>query len=276
MHQSAMQHGQRFFETYVPQLPSAQPTIVEIGAQNVNGTLRDVCPQGLEYIGLDFADGEGVDRIMHNPYHLPLEDASVDIVVSSSCFEHAEFFWLTVLDIMRVLKAGGLLYMNVPSNGHFHRWPVDCWRFYPEAGKALANWSVYNGYDVMLLESFIGDRLDPRQWLQPDLDWGAHGAWNDFVAVILRDTDHVCNYPERMVDSLGLYRNALVHDQNGIRNHDSRTHDIQAIEDLLHSKASLQAQANHLQTQLEEIMNSRSWRWTAPLRQLRRLGRHRI
>lgn len=275
MHRSAMQHGQRFFETYIPQLTAAKPTVVEIGAQDVNGTLRDVCPRGPEYIGLDFADGKGVDRIMRDPYHLPLEDASVDIVVSSSCFEHAEFFWLAVLDIMRVLKPGGLLYMNVPSNGLFHRYPVDCWRFYPEAGKALAKWSAYNGYDALLLESFIGDRLDPRQWLQPDLDRGADGVWNDCVAIILRDTEYVGAYPKRMVDSIEGYRNALVHDQDGIRNHEPRSHDYQAIEDLLHSEAALRDQADHLQTQLDDITNSRSWRWTAPLRWLQRWWRYR-
>ena len=32
-----------------------------------------------------------------------------------------------------------LFYLNAPSNGEFHRYPVDCWRFYPDAGGALGD-----------------------------------------------------------------------------------------------------------------------------------------
>jgi SAM-dependent methyltransferase len=76
----------------------------------------------------------------HRPagsYKLPFADGSVDVVLSSSCFEHSEFFWLLFLEILRVLRPEGLFYLNAPSNGPFHRYPVDCWRFYPDSGNAL-------------------------------------------------------------------------------------------------------------------------------------------
>ena len=28
------------------------------------------------------------------------------------------------------------------SNGDYHSWPVDCWRFYPDSGIALINWEI--------------------------------------------------------------------------------------------------------------------------------------
>ena len=87
-----MKNGQDFFQTYSPKLPGDGRSVVEIGSQNVNGSLRDVCPTRFNYLGLDFQEGYGVDVVLDDPYVLPLPDESADIVVASSCFEHAEFF----------------------------------------------------------------------------------------------------------------------------------------------------------------------------------------
>src|SRR3546814_4044367 len=105
---------------------------------------------------------------------------------SSSCMEHSEFFWVLFLEMLRIVKPSGLIYLNVPSNGSFHRYPVDCWRFYPDSGSALAKWGKHNGYPVALLESFIG-RQDG-------------GPWNDAVAVFVRDEAFAKDYPARMLD----------------------------------------------------------------------------
>jgi SAM-dependent methyltransferase len=121
-------------------------TIVDIGSQDVNGSLRSVAPPNNKYIGVDFVEAKGVDVVITDPYSLPFEDESVDAVVSSSCFEHSEFFWLLFNEALRILKPTGLLYINVPSNGQFHRYPVDCWRFYPDSGVALQNWGKRSGY----------------------------------------------------------------------------------------------------------------------------------
>ena len=122
MHPSALNFGKLFFETYCGALRGA--IVHDIGAQNVNGSLHDVCSPHLGYVGVDFVEGRGVDIVLEDPYHLPFDDDSLDIIVSSSCFEHSQFFWLIFLEMLRVLKPGGLLYINVPSNGSFHRYPV--------------------------------------------------------------------------------------------------------------------------------------------------------
>jgi len=119
MHQSAMFYGRRFFEVYCPVLPAEDFTIVEIGSQNVNGSLREVCPADAKYIGIDLVEGDGVDVLITDPYQLPLPDVSADMVVSSSCFEHSEFFWLVFLEAMRILKPNGVFYLNAPTNGFF-------------------------------------------------------------------------------------------------------------------------------------------------------------
>lgn len=191
MHPTALDNGRLFFECYLSGRTGS--TVLDIGAQNVNGSLRPLVPEGCHYIGLDFEAGHGVDVVLADPYRLPFDAGSVDAVVSSSCFEHVEFFWLMFNEVLRVLKPDGLFYLNAPSNGEFHRYPVDCWRFYPDAGIALVNWARRAGYKPVLLESFTTrQRLD---------------IWNDFVSVYLKDDALITTHPHRMLDRIENYSN---------------------------------------------------------------------
>lgn len=211
MHPSALKFGKHFFETYA----TDRGVVIDIGAQNVNGSLKDVCPKSLKYVGVDFVAGKGVDVILRDPYKLPFEDGAADFVVSSSCFEHSEMFWLLFLEILRIMKPGGLFYLNVPSNGVFHRYPVDCWRFYPDSGRALVKWAERNGYAPLLLESFIGAQ---------DRD-----LWNDFVAVFVRDRKFAARHPGRILDRHPLAANALRAGSDEVLNHSELTEDQQRI-----------------------------------------------
>jgi SAM-dependent methyltransferase len=196
MHPSAMNNCDLFFKTYAASF-NGQPKVrvIEIGSQDVNGSLRSLAPANFDYVGVDFVDGKGVDVVLDDPYALPFESESADLVLSSSCFEHSEMFWIVFLEIMRILKPSGLFYLNVPSNGTFHRYPVDCWRFYPDSGKALVSWARRNSIDAVLLESYISDQQTYE--------------WNDFVAVFLKDQRHIERYPSRILDSFQGYRNGL-------------------------------------------------------------------
>lgn len=244
MHQSALFHGRRFFEVYGPASPPAGFTVVEIGSQNVNGSLREVCPAGVRYIGLDFVEGDGVDVVITDPYVLPLPDASADMVVSSSCFEHSQFFWLVFLEAMRVLKPEGLFYLNAPSNGFFHQWPVDCWRFYPDAGHAMVAWARRNGGQAMLLESFVGPRSAGHVC--------EGGMWNDFVAVFLKDERHQDRFAQRIVHTLAGFSNGYASDVEGVLRHNERGPDFSLIESQRESLAGLEAGKATLLRQLEE------------------------
>jgi SAM-dependent methyltransferase len=203
MHDTAMMYGKQFFSTYLKNATGLK--IVDIGAQDVNGSLRSVAPLHNDYIGVDFAEGKGVDVILTDPYVLPFEDSSIDVIVSSSCYEHAEFFWLSFNEALRVLKPTGLLYINAPSNGAYHRFPVDCWRFYPDSGFALQNWGNRSGYDCALLESFIGVRKNDM--------------WNDFVGVFVKDQKHSSKFSGRVQDNTEEFINGRLLDSEAIVKH---------------------------------------------------------
>lgn len=234
MHSTAMNLGKLFFDTYAGQFDSAQ--VIDIGAQDVTGTLKSVCPPHCKYVGVDFVAGKGVDVVLTDPYKLPFADDSIDIIVSSSCFEHAEFFWLLFMEMMRVLRPGGVCYINAPSNGLFHQYPVDCWRFYPDSGRALAAWAQRNGVDAICVESFINKQK------------GEHGnsLWSDAVMVFIKGQDQVSRFPARMLDQKTEFFNGYLNDDTQPRNFRTMSEDQQRLHDYVqnvkHFIGELQAQ----------------------------------
>ena len=184
MHKTSIKHVKLFIDNYI----NKKSKILEVGSQSVNNiSLREIFDPTHEYTGIDMVEGNNVDIVQEDPYKIPFNDETFDVVVSTSAFEHTEFFWLVFNEILRVLKPNGLFYLNAPSNGRYHKYPVDCYRFYPDSGKALSKWGVYSGYQkIVMLESFIGER--------------DKGLWNDFCCVFLKNEYFVNEYPKRIIN----------------------------------------------------------------------------
>lgn len=178
MHKSALRYGELFFQIYLQEPPPADAAdgagliILDVGSLDVNGSLRDAAPLGALYVGADLGPGPGVDVVLPGPGALPFRADSFDAVVSTSCFEHDPAFWATFAEIVRVTRSGGYIYVNAPSNGEYHRYPIDAWRFYPDAALGLAAWARRDGLEITLVESFIGPQNDDQ--------------WNDCVMVFAK------------------------------------------------------------------------------------------
>jgi SAM-dependent methyltransferase len=212
MHQSAMNTAKLFFDIYATEKNFPKGTkVLDVGSQDVNGSLKEVCPKFLTYMGVDFVAGKGVDIVLQDPYKMPFEDEHFDIIICSSVFEHSQMFWLLYLEIMRILKPKGIFYLNVPSTGEFHRYPVDCWRFYPDSANALVEWAKHNHFNPVLLESFICTQ---------------DSVFSDCVAVFLKDATHLSGYPKRILDVKKDFINGLDSRVVGFRNHTAATQDI--------------------------------------------------
>lgn len=113
--------------------------VLEVGSLHVNGSYRSIF-DGLpvDLFRADLAAGDGVDLVLEDPYHIPLSDGSVDIVISGQIFEHCEFFWLAFAEMIRLVADDGFIVLIAPSAGPIHNCQVDCHRFYPDAYRALA------------------------------------------------------------------------------------------------------------------------------------------
>ena len=88
-----------------------------------------------------------------------IADETFDVAISGQVFEHVEYFWVTLLELRRILKPGGILVMTAPSHWPEHRAPYDCYRFYGDGLYAMAK---YIGFEVVYAyaehEPFVGRR----------------------------------------------------------------------------------------------------------------------
>ena len=173
MHESSYAKMGAFVTHYLSDKAEANLNIVDIGARSVLGhqTYRDLFNRSTwQFHGLDIEAGHNVDIIVSDPYcWIEIEPASFDVAISGQALEHVEFPWKTFAEIFRVLKPGGLFCLIVPSSGEEHRYPVDCWRYYPDSMRALAKDSGFNVVEVFT-------------------DFG-FGNWQDTFAVFQKPVD---------------------------------------------------------------------------------------
>jgi hypothetical protein len=104
---------------------------------------------------------------------------------------------------MRILKPGGIFYLNAPSNGDFHQYPIDCWRFYPDSGHSLSKWSKYNQIDCELLEQYTSNK--------------EHDIWNDYVAIFSKGIT-ASTTKSRILHSFNDYTNGSIYPHTQITN----------------------------------------------------------
>jgi len=143
MHTQSYSKMQSFFRVYGERFPRTgdRSRILDVGSKSYEGqrtykTLVD--PSRFDYLGLDLEPGLNVDVVPATPYVWPeIADESVDACISGQTFEHNPFFWATISEMARVLAPQGYLCLIAPGSGPVHRYPMDCWRFYPDAWSAL-------------------------------------------------------------------------------------------------------------------------------------------
>jgi len=169
MHQTSYDKVERFVEVYLGPFRAEPLAVLDFGSQQVtpnaltHRSLFDQLPW--TYTGLDMVAGLNVDIAVADPYDwTEVEDDQYDLVVSGQVLEHVEQFWVSVFEIGRVMRPGGIAVIVVPSTGPQHRYPVDCWRFYTDGMAAIASWVEFDVLDTYT-------------------DWG-RGHWQDSVVVM--------------------------------------------------------------------------------------------
>ena len=176
MHRSSLDKMDRFVQQYMGPHRGQCQRILDLGSFDVNGSYRHLFDDpAWEYQGLDMEKGKNVDIVLENPYRWKeIKPLSQDIIISGQAFEHIEYFWVVMDEIVRVLKPGGLICIIAPSRGYEHRYPVDCWRFYPDAFRALARFSGLELIEVT------------TQWKEQGYTEDDSDIWGDTTAVLRR------------------------------------------------------------------------------------------
>jgi len=161
---------QWFVENYASGIPGNSIRVLDAGSYDVNGSYRGLFTSSkFQYTGLDVESGPNVDIVLKNPYNWEIVPSdSFDVVISGQMLEHAEFFWITVQEMVRVLKKNGLLCIIAPNGAVEHRYPVDCYRFYTDGMAALAH---FTGLDILHAHTNCAPVKNKQAWYsdrQPD------------------------------------------------------------------------------------------------------------
>lgn len=116
--------------------------ILEIGAQDVNGSVRPMFDRVDSWLGTDMQPGPGVDLVceaskLHLSEELPFHE--FDGIVCTEMLEHDATFWLTLEVIRLLLKPAGWLLLTArgatPGGRSMveHSYPHDYFRFMPQS-----------------------------------------------------------------------------------------------------------------------------------------------
>lgn len=81
------------------------------------------------YIGVDLPGNTCADLHINQNGEVPLDNASVDIILSSQVLEHVPSPERYIKEAYRLLKPGGLLFLSTHSYWMYHPDPTDFWRW---------------------------------------------------------------------------------------------------------------------------------------------------
>ena len=178
MHNSAMKRMEWFVNNYI--VPKAKAMtendevlkVMDLGSYDVNGSYKKLFTSipNVKYIGVDVTPGPNVDAVLDDPYdwyNLPLL-RNIDFIISGNAFEHIRFPWLTIEQIYYALEYGGICCILTPFSHGEHKYPVDCYRYFPDGMIALAE---YAGLDVISCTTGgVPEHSLPNSWAIENYD----------------------------------------------------------------------------------------------------------
>jgi SAM-dependent methyltransferase len=235
--------------------------VLDIGSLDINGNNQYLFEDCL-YLGVDLAEGRNVD-ITTPAHNLRLPDECVDVVISTECFEHDQFYALTLNNIVRMLKPGGLFLFSCATTGRAEHGTR---RTKPEDSPftlQLDRWADYyknlEEGDIRLalnIEAIFANHAFSLDQENCDLYF-----WGIKKGVLLDRNDYSFRLHQSELDLLVAELRQTVTQREGemATLSDSLLKRDAQISDLLRIVADRD-------TTIAKLMSSRSWRLTRPLR----------
>jgi hypothetical protein len=114
--------------------------ILEVGSREVTGESRMRAGfSDAEYIGFDFHPGKNVDVVgdAHRLSSYFSGEDQFDLIFTSACFEHFAMPWVVAIEISKMLKTGGTVFVETHFSFSSHERPWNFFQFSDNALKVL-------------------------------------------------------------------------------------------------------------------------------------------
>jgi SAM-dependent methyltransferase len=133
MHQSSYNKMTELLKQFV----APGKKVLDVGATKTMWNYGEAVKEnGNVYKTLDWGANADYEVNSYDWNHIPKQE--FDVVISGQALEHDKYFWKTLENIKSILKSGDLVIIILPSCGAIHRYPVDCWRFYPDCAESFS------------------------------------------------------------------------------------------------------------------------------------------
>ncbi len=149
--------GHRAFLKFV-ELAGALKTgkILEIGSRARSGTIyRSFIPGAVSYTGFDIKAGVNVD-VVGDAHALSayFGAETFDAAYSIATFEHLMMPWKVAVELNKIMKVGGVVFIGSHQTFPLHEEPWDFWRFSDAGWRALFN--KFTGFEI--IDTSMGER----------------------------------------------------------------------------------------------------------------------
>lgn len=119
---------------------------------------KEWAPATATYTMADIGPGLDVDVVADAHDLKPFVDGSFDVLIACSLLEHVERPWLVLQAMARVLRPGGVLFIDTHQTFPLHGYPNDFFRFSTQALAVLAEDA---GLEVVAAEHCFPAKITP-------------------------------------------------------------------------------------------------------------------
>ena len=246
--------------------------VLEVGALDVNGTPRSSLEElgPASYVGIDLVQGPGVDIVC--PAEKIIEQFgrnSFDMVVTTEMIEHVGDWRRVISNLKQVLTSNGLLILTTRSLGFpQHDYPSDFWRFEPSDMRV-----IFSDFEIVSIEQdepespgvFVAARR-PEAFEEISLDGHALYSMICERRVITVEQAEEWQAAQSQVEDLRLeFEVALARIQELESSLDESRLNREQLEQ---DGRRLEEERAKLEEELRALRSTRTFRYTAGLREL--------
>jgi SAM-dependent methyltransferase len=154
MHEGTVALIRAFVEGYMTGHRGMPARVLHIGDEGL-GAIHEIFgdPHWTLTTAGQYPTGDLTLKLQRSYQWSELKANQFDVVTSSQALEHFDYPWVTMLEMARVLRPGGLVCIVASSDRREHLPPIDCWRFNTDGLIALVEWAGLESLELKVERS---------------------------------------------------------------------------------------------------------------------------